>query len=231
MLKKKMWLICSLLILILMLFLSILYVLIADNYLVEVPISKNLIENRTKIMLDDIVYIKVPKKMLQENIILDEKQIIGKYTLINTQIPRNSYFYQGVLEDIELSVDYPLSLLQDNQALFSLNDSDVEIGLTTLSNFHHVDIYFSAEESNVIYSDLLVRNVRVLALYDLQGNRIKKSNAKQKIYQVALAIDRDLINLLTKAKRKGKISLYQSQNKQISESVLNQNSSILSILE
>lgn len=201
------------------------------SMLVDVPVSNRMIDAREKILKQDIKYIKFPKNFIPENIILNEEDIIGKYNSINNQISRNSFFYQGEIELIEESVDYPLTLMKDNQIFYSLNENDIDSSLNILSTYQMVDIYLSLENQNMVESDLLIKNVKIIALYDLKGERIKKTNNKQKVFQIALALDENLISILNKAKAKGKISLFINNSKSKQESVLNSESIILSYLD
>lgn len=201
------------------------------SMLVDVPVSNRTIDAREKILKQDIKYIKFPRNFIPENIILNEEDIIGKYNSINNQISRNSFFYQGEIELIEESVDYPLTLMKDNQIFYSLNENDIDSSLNILSTYQMVDIYLSLENQNVVESDLLIKNVKIIALYDLKGERIKKTNNKQKVFQIALALDENLISILNKAKAKGKISLFINNSKSKQESVLNSESIILSYLD
>lgn len=201
------------------------------SMLVDVPVSNRMIDAREKILKQDIKYIKFPRNFIPENIILNEEDIIGKYNSINNQISRNSFFYQGEIELIEESVDYPLTLMKDNQIFYSLNENDIDSSLNILSTYQMVDIYLSLENQNVVESDLLIKNVKIIALYDLKGERIKKTNNKQKVFQIALALDENLISILNKAKAKGKISLFINNSKSKQESVLNSESIILSYLD
>lgn len=229
--KIKILILSLLIILIILIMIITLNIYFNYNNFINVPISNRLIENREKILRQDIKFIKIPKKYILENIIIDINDIVGKYNIINNKISRNSFFYKGELDDIKESYDYPLSLLDHDQVLYSLNESEIDGSLNSINILQNVDIYVSINQHDFNDSDLLISNVKVIVLYDLKGEQIKKNNSKQKVFQLGLALNKDLINILNKAKTKGKLSIFINNSKEKAQSVLNKDSIILSYLK
>ena len=59
---------------------------------VKVPVAANLIGPQTEITVEDVKWIEVPSISKPSNVILQESQIVGKYTYLNATIPEGSMF-------------------------------------------------------------------------------------------------------------------------------------------
>jgi Flp pilus assembly protein CpaB len=165
--------------------------------LVDVPVAASVLSPRTLISEKDIVLVKMPKAYLSPSIILDPQALIGKYTLITSEIPLGSVFYDSLVETLENAKDYPSLLLHEKQVVYAL---DVDLKMTsgnTLQPFQKVDLYVALVHNRLTIVDRLISNVRILSLKDKNGKDLEKATDVPKIMLIAL--DQELVPLLTKA--------------------------------
>jgi len=165
--------------------------------LVEVPIISEGLAPRTLISEQDLILVKMPKAYLQPTIVLDLNQLIGKYTLITSGIPKGSFITTSIIETIEEAKDYPALLLNPNQVVYAI---DVDLKMTsgnTLQPFQSIDLYVSMMHNRLTIVDRLLKNVRILSLKDKNGKELEKATDIPKILLIAL--DQDLVPILTKA--------------------------------
>lgn len=197
--------------------------------MVEVPVAAQLLTPRTLIDENDVVMVKIPKGVLQSTILLEPKKMIGKYTLINTQIPQGSFIYASMVEEAQEAKDYPSLLLHPNQVVYAL---EVDLKMTsgnTLQPAQKIAIYVSLIHNRLTIVDQLISNVRILSLKDKNGKELEKATDIPKIMLIAL--DQKLVSLLTKAIALGDLILtpISNQNNE-QESVLIENTALLEVL-
>ncbi len=197
--------------------------------LVDVPIAANVLQPRTLISEKDIVMIKVPKAYLQTSIVLDIKDLIGKYTLIRSQIPQGSFIYDSMVESIQEAKDSPSLLLLDNQVVYAL---DVDLKMTsgnTLQPYQKVDLYISILHNRLTVVDRLISNVRILSLKDKNGKELEKATDYPKLMLIAL--NQDQVSLLTKAIELGDLIITPSSGQNADqESILIEGTALIKVL-
>ncbi|KAF0226968.1 MAG: Flp pilus assembly protein CpaB [Erysipelotrichaceae bacterium] len=197
--------------------------------LIDVPVAASVLQPRTLISEDDIVMIKVPKAYLQNSIVLDIKDLIGKYTLIRSQIPQGSFIYDSMVESIEQAKDSPSLLLLPNQVVYAL---DVDLKMTsgnTLQPFQKIDLYVSILHNRLTVVDRLISNVRILSLKDKNGKELEKATDIPKLMLIAL--DQDQVSILTKAIELGDLIITPGSNQSLeTESILIQDTALLKVL-
>ena len=95
--------------------------------LTRVYVSAYDIGEREKI---DKLYLKtilVPKAYVSDDIYLEEKDIVNKYTKLNVIVPKGSLFYKSFLEDFSDMKDSSHLLLEDNQVTYDLYVKDIDV--------------------------------------------------------------------------------------------------------
>lgn len=161
------------LIIIVLLFFAINILAIKKLNYIQVCITKQLLYPRQKIDASMVESISVPKTLLNNNIYLKCQDVYDKYVLINNHIGKGSFIYKDEVENIKFKADYPLTLLKENQVAFQINASNLETLNTTLMPFQRVDVYALINKSNEVISDVVFKNVRIIALYDLKISLFK----------------------------------------------------------
>lgn len=212
--------------------LSIKYFTEKELGLTKIVVASHTLSPRTKVTYEDLKEIEVPKAYLTENIYQYKEDIVNKYTLVDNYIFKNQMFFKESLEEEGDMSDYPIYLLDKGQVLYELEIDDIECSRNNLLSRQHVDIYLTVKDSKKVISDLLVKNVEIVAAYDVKGNSIKDKDSGN-IYSIVLALNSDLINIVNVSKNKGKLSLYLNNNAYngSKESILNKSSTVLNYLD
>ena len=219
-------------ILFLVLFNCLLFKIVLDKKLdlVEVPIAKQQIEPRTQIKSDMIEFIEVPRVLLNEDCVLDEKEAIHKYTEIEGIIPKGSLLYKSMLFDENELPDYPTLKLKEGQNVFSLPIDLIKSSGNSLTNNQLIDIYVTIPQRNANpISDLLLNHVRIINIVDRKGIDMKESETNIPSV-INLAVNKEYVSLLIKASEMGTIDIYATTQTSEEECVLNTESTVLSKL-
>ena len=150
---------------------------------ITVPYATQSIPARTKITSDMIGSIEVPPAMIKGNAITSVSQIVGKYTNVNTTIPKGSLFYGG---SVVSQSDLPDSIIYNYPDGYVL----VNMSVTTSTTYgnkvypgNYIDIYLKAvnkiDEDNMtsdtkdkIMVGKLLQNVKVLDVVDANGDSV-----------------------------------------------------------
>lgn len=145
---------------------------------VRVPTAKELIGPQTQITAEDISWIEVPSISKPNNVVLNEAQIVGKYTGINATIPKGSMFYSDVLVEKD---DLPGTWLQKLKTdVNGVTDRPYYISVDVVTTYGnsiqpdtYVDFYMKAtDESGLVMFGKLIENVQILAVKDSSGEDV-----------------------------------------------------------
>lgn len=145
---------------------------------VRVPVAANLIEPQTQVTSSDISWIEVPSISKTSNVLLNESQIVGKYTGVNATIPKGSMFYNDVLvEKEDLPGSWLTKLKTDVNGVIDIPYYVSVNIVTTYGNAiqpdDYVDFYMKAkDESDLIMFGKLIENVQILAVKDNAGKDV-----------------------------------------------------------
>ena len=204
---KKQTLLKIILILILDIILIVLLSYLISWYrlgLTRVYVSAYDIGEREKI---DKLYLKtilVPKAYVSDDIYLEEKDIVNKYTKLNVIVPKGSLFYKSLLEDFSDMKDSSHFLLEENQVTYDLNVREIDVNPANILKGMRCDLYFTLNRQEVI-SDLLIEDAKIIGLYDLNNQQIVDNHTTLNI--ISIAIDKEMVTYLNKALAIGEIKL------------------------
>lgn len=174
---------------------------------VKVPTAANLIGPQEEITVEDIKWIEVPSISKPSNVVLNESQIVGKYTAINATIPEGSMFYADVLvEKDELPGTWLDKLRIDPET--GKVDIPYYISVNIVTTYgnsiqpdDYVDFYMKAKsEDGSLMFGKLIENVQILAVKDSSGEDVFTSvdNNKTPAY-LFFGLEDELHLLLRKA--------------------------------
>ena len=172
--------------------------------LTRVYVSAYDIGEREKI---DKLYLKtilVPKAYVSDDIYLEEKDIVNKYTKLNVIVPKGSLFYKSLLEDFSDMKDSSHFLLEENQVTYDLNVREIDVNPANILKGMRCDLYFTLNRQEVI-SDLLIEDAKIIGLYDLNNQQIVDNHTTLNI--ISIAIDKEIVTYLNKALAIGEIKL------------------------
>lgn len=198
--------------------------------LVDVYVASNTLGPRIQISEKDIKVVRIPKAYVQENTVLDPKEIIGKFTEIQGMIPKGSMFYAEMLFAQEMLPDYPATKLRQGQVAFSLPTDLVKLSGNTLVSGQSVNLFVTVPIRNdkpVV--DCLVSNVRIISIKDRNGIEMGMKESANVPYVVILAVDEKIVSDLSSAFKMGSIDLYAPSLLEVSkeESVFHEDSKVL----
>lgn len=170
----------------------------------NIPVAVKDIQPRTKIDSSMIEYVKVPKGLLTDNVILNSNEIIGSYVAINAMVPKGSLFYKGSVSGKQQSADsYIDAIPKDEKKKYTLFYLPVSME-TSYSNSilpgRYIDIYVETTDDSLPAVGRFVSNIKVLAVKDADGNNVfENSEEKRAPAQVIFAVPEDIHLLLRKA--------------------------------
>ena len=166
--------------------------------LVKVPVASYSLGKRA--LVDETTYklISVPKRYLNSDVVLDSEELNNKCVRIDGFVPKGSFFYKSVLDDIG-SIDDKLTYdLRDDEVAFDININDLKVNQAYLKEGMYVDIYLTISKDRVL-SDLLITNVRIIGLYDLNHKKILDFDNNAVLQNITLALPNDAVSYVNKA--------------------------------
>lgn len=178
---------------------------------IKVPYATQTIPARTKITSDMIGSIEVPPAMLKGNAITEVSKIVGKYTNVNTIIPKGSLFYGS---SVVSQSDLPDSIIYDYPEGWVLVNMSVNTTITYGNKIYpgnYIDIYLKAvnkiDEANItsdtkdkIMVGKLLQNVQVKDVVDANGDSVFDNPEDVKTpAQIIFAVPEEYHILLRKA--------------------------------
>lgn len=176
----------------------------------KVYVASHNIMQRTLISEQDLVEINVPKEFLNEDILVDKEDMIGKYVKLAYSIPKGSLIYKGYLEsDIK---DLAHTLLKQGELNYDLYTSDIKINTANLCRNMYLDIYLTINKNDKPVSDLLLSNARITGLYDTNNKPINDYDNESKVSIITIAINKDAVNAINKALVIGSVNCIVSEN-------------------
>jgi len=199
--------------------------------MVDVYVTKYSLSPRTLISDDEIERVRVPANYLNDEVILNKNEIVGKYVKINCLIPKGSFLYKGSLDNIENMKDKINSELKSGEVSFDLYSNDVKVNQACILKGMYVDLYLTINSKTVV-SDILLNNVKIIGLYDNNNNEIKDYDTSSILNTISLAVPKEYVNYLNKAVVIGELSiLIGNDSYKDSKTTLNKNSAIFDYLQ
>ncbi len=178
---------------------------------VNVPYARVQINAGEQITSDMVGVKQIPPSMLEGDVLVNQGDIIDKYSNIDTAIPEGSLFYKrAVVERDQLPdsiiLDYPKGYVLYNMAV----DTESTYGNSVFPG-NYIDIYLKAvnkiEEGTALNADAnkimlgkLVSNVKVIAVKDASGQAVFSNVDEQRTpAMVVFAVPEEYYILLKKA--------------------------------
>ena len=167
---------------------------------VSVPYATKELQARSEIKAGDVGSIKVASAMLTENVIRNQKDVIGKYVNYNTIIPKGSLFYNSSVVEWKDMPDSAWKDISDGNTVVSLTVS----GLAMFSNAIYpgaaIDLYYKTMDNRKLVYGKLIENIRVIAVKDENGKHMYDRSASQVgASAIIFSVNEELNLLLRKA--------------------------------
>ena len=198
---------------------------------VDVYVASHQIAQRTPLSDKDLTVVRLPKQILNEEILNDPDLIKGNYVKLSYSIPKGSLFYRTALEsDIK---DLANTLLMNGQVSYDLYVGEIKINSGNIATGIYVDLYLTVSKDEKPISDLLIRDCRIIGLYDGNGKQILNYDTDSRVQIVSLAINEEEAILINKSLKIGELSVIVSSKAYQNPvySTLNRDSAVLDYLE
>lgn len=168
---------------------------------VEVPVAAYTIQPKTKITNDMITYVEVPNISVSSSVVTLIKDLIGKYTNVNTVIPAGSMFYKEIIVEADDLPDYAFSSLEEGQIPVFLGvDLEKTYG-NSIYPGNLIDFYMKGTENGKPFVGKLVENVKVLAVKDSNGQSVFENTSEERTpSSIIFGVPQDIFMMLLKAK-------------------------------
>ncbi|MGB4984303.1 MAG: RcpC/CpaB family pilus assembly protein [Erysipelotrichaceae bacterium] len=147
--------------------------------IVKVPVAKVNIASNNLLDESNIEYKEVSKSILDiDNIIIDEKELKGKYTRLYNVIPKGSFIYKfavGSKEEVMSAQDYQI---REGKIPYSLAVDNIGSTNNVVKKNNIVDVYFNQTfketQSTKVMFGKLIENVRILSTYTASNQEVSK---------------------------------------------------------
>ena len=183
---------------------------------VLVPYAVQQISPGTQITSEMVGTREVPPSMLEGNVIRNQSSVIDKYSSADTVIPEGSLFYERTVVEKE---QLPANIILD----YSKGDELFNLSVSTESTYgnsvypgNYVDIWikaiykipdeawatgaFNIADANKVMYSKLIKNVKVLAVKDSEGNAVFSNLDEEKApAMIIFAVPEEMFILLKKA--------------------------------
>lgn len=181
---------------------------------VSIPVAKTTIQPRTEITTELITTINVPSEALKGNYYKNKSDLIGKYTNVNTIIPKGSLFYkEAVVKKAELP-DSSLYDVPEGHTLYYLTVNMLTSYTNSILPGNYIDIYLSTKETDKALVGKLLQNVKVLAVKTSEGlNVFENSSEARTPYVIIFALPEEYHLLLRKINAINSYSITSAESK------------------
>ena len=181
-----------------------------------VPYAVQQISPGTQITSELVGTREVPPSMLEGNVITSQSEVIDKYSSADTVIPEGSLFYERTVVEKE---QLPANIILDYPKGYVLFNMDVSTDSTYGNSVYpgnYVDVWlravnnitdemlatgkFNPDEVNKVMYSKLIKNVKILAVKDGNGDAVFSNLDEEKTpAMIIFAVPEDIFVLLRKA--------------------------------
>lgn len=170
---------------------------------VSVPVAASTIQPRTEITQDLVKTVDMPSISLEDsNVIRYSNQVIGKYSNINTVIPKGSMFYQDTVVNKEDLPDSAFVKVKKGETIFKFNvNMDSTYGNSIMPG-NKIDIYMKTGngQNEKVMIGKLIENIEVLAMKDSSGRNVFENTSEARTPSMMLfGLPNDIYILMMKA--------------------------------
>lgn len=148
---------------------------------VTVPVAAQTIQPRTEITDAMLSSIEVPSIAVTENVYTSANAIIGKYSNVNTVIPKGSMFFYQTLIDKQDLPDSAFVEVGEGKVpyLFSVNQESSFMNSIYPGN--KIDIYMKANDtSGKVMIGKLIADLEVIAVKDSSGRNVFENTEEER---------------------------------------------------
>ena len=186
------------------------YLIYLSSLNVTLPIASHNLSQRKLLTKEDLTYVTIPKRFLNDDLLIDEDAIVGRYIKLGHAIAKGSPFYKQALEVSTAMSDYAHVLLNEGEATYDFAISEIKANPAHLKVGMRVDLYLTINDE-VLISDILLKDAMIIGLYDGGFQPIKEYVQDVNVAYISLAVKEKDIAILNQALLIGQISLSVKQ--------------------
>lgn len=174
---------------------------------IAIPYAKQTIPARTLVTNEMIGKIKIASSYVSaaNNLVKNQKEVVGKYVSYKTSIPKGSLFYTSSLKEDEEMPDHAFKNIDEGYTIFSLAVNKESTYANSIRAGDYIDLYMAAtysegDQTRTIYG-CLIKSIRVLAVKDDDGENIIKNtlaygDPSELLFAVSSTEDNNMFALL-----------------------------------
>lgn len=177
----------------------------------NVPCAKETIKGGVQITENFIGTCQIPENMIKGEILLNQGDVLDKYTRSDSIIPAGSFFYKTVVVEEEQLPDNIILKYPKGYVLYNMSVTTASTYGNSIYPENYIDIYLKAvskyeegitrpEDANRVMLGKLVENVKVLAVKDASGQPVFANlDEKRTPAMIVFAVPEEYYILLKKA--------------------------------
>lgn len=177
---------------------------------VSVPVAVDTIQPRTEINASMVTTISIPAIAVPENVVKISSLVIGKYTNVNTIIPKGSMFYSESIISKEQLPDASITEVKDGEipVYFRVNMESTYGNSVYPGN--KIDLYMRATDTNgKLMVGKLIANIEVLGVKDSSGRNVFENSTETRTPAYLIyGLQEKIFILLKKAENLSGINLF-----------------------
>lgn len=164
---------------------------------VSVPVAATTIQPRTLITEEMVTTTDIAAKAVSGDIVRNTNDIIGKYSNVNSVIPKGSMFYSALLTTANELPDSAFVKVGKDEVPYNFPVTmDTTYG-NSIYPGNKIDIYMKAENTDgQIMVGKLVENIEVLAVKDSNGKHVFENTEEERVPAFLIFGVNDEINIL-----------------------------------
>ena len=164
---------------------------------VSVPVAATTIQPRTLITEEMVTTVDIAAKAVSDEVVRSTGDIIGKYSNVNSVIPKGSMFYSALLTTAQELPDSAFVKVEKDEVPYNFPvDMDSTYG-NSIYPGNKIDIYMKAENlDGQIMVGKLIENVEVLAVKDSNGKHVFENTEEERVPAFLIFGVNDEINIL-----------------------------------
>lgn len=165
---------------------------------VRVPVAAATIQPRTLITEEMVTTIDVAAKALQDTeVVRNRDAIIGKYSNVNSVIPKGSMFYSALLTTASELPDSAFVKVGKGEVPYNFPVTMATTYGNSIYPGNKIDIYMKAENADgQVMVGKLVENIEVLAVKDSNGKHVFENTDEDRVPAFLIFGVKEEINIL-----------------------------------
>ena len=139
---------------------------------VNVLIATKTLDARSPITADDFRTQAIPRSMLSDDVIRNEKDLLEHYVNYNTFIPEGSLFYKSAVVEWKNMPDSAWGDIPECSTIVSLPVNTNTTYGNSIYPGDKIDLFYQSEVNGKIFIGKFIEGIEVLAVKDSNGNHI-----------------------------------------------------------